>query len=73
MLHKCMSLTIFAISSSVILVLPVFIVKDSVTTGIEFVNMVQLLRSTDDQLPLCRHCLLMLTPERKFGCNSEHG
>ena len=35
--------------------------------------MVQLLISTDDQLPLFRHCLSMFTPERKLGCSSEQG
>ena len=35
--------------------------------------MVQLDMSTDAQLPLFKHCLPMLTPERKLGCSSEQG
>jgi len=35
--------------------------------------MVQSLKSTDDQLPLLRQCLLMLTPKRKLGCSLEQG
>jgi len=35
--------------------------------------MVQSLKSTDDQVPLLRHCLLMSTPERKLGYSLEQG
>ena len=48
-------------------------VKESVTTGRASLNMVQSLRSTDDQFPLLKHCLLMFTPERKLGCSVEQG
>ena len=48
-------------------------VKYTIRTGLEFRNMVQFLISTGDQFPSSLHCLPMLTPERKLGCNSEQG
>ena len=48
-------------------------VKYTITTGLDFKNMVQFVISTGDQLPSLLHCLPISTPERKLGCNSEQG
>ena len=46
-------------------------VKCTIRTGLESINMVQLVISTGDQFPSLLHRLLISTPERKLGCNTE--
>lgn len=46
-------------------------VNDTITTGKESMNIVQLVRSIDDHMPSFSQCLCMLTPERKLGCSVE--
>ena len=48
-------------------------VKYTTMTGLEFINIVQFVISTGDQVPSLLQCLAMLTPERKLGCNVEQG
>ena len=48
-------------------------VKCTTMTGLEFINMVQAVISTGDQVPSVLQRLAMLTPERKLGCNVEQG
>ena len=48
-------------------------VKYTTITGLEFMNIVQVVISTGDQVPSLLQCLSMLTPERKLGCNVEQG
>ena len=71
---SCATLTLFIInveSDSIVSVLLVATVKDTITTGEEPLNMVQLVRSIDDQVPSFSQRLSMLTPERKLGCSAE--
>ena len=49
-----------------------FTVKYTITSGLLFSNMVQSCMLTGDQSPLSSHCLVIMTPERKLGCNAEH-
>ena len=46
-------------------------VKYNIITGLAFKNMVQFVISTGDHFLSLLHCLPILTPERKLGCNSE--
>ena len=48
-------------------------VKYTAMTGLEFINIVQVVISTGDQVPSLLQRLAMLTPERKLGCNVEQG
>ena len=48
-------------------------VKYTTMTGLEFINIVQAVISTGDQVPSLLQRLAMLTPERKLGCNVEQG
>ena len=48
-------------------------VKYTTMTGLEFINIVQVVISTGDQVPSLLQRLAMLTPERKLGCNVEQG
>ena len=48
-------------------------VKYTTRTGLEFINIVQVVISTGDQVPSLLQRLAMLTPERKLGCNVEQG
>ena len=48
-------------------------VKCTTMTGLEFINMVQVVISTGVQAPSLLQRLAMLTPERKLGCNVEQG
>ena len=53
-------------------VMVVFTVEYTITSGLLLLNMVQSCMLTGDQSPLSLHCLLIVTPERKLGCNAEH-
>ena len=48
-------------------------VKCTIMTGLEFINIVQFVISTVDQVPSLLQRLAMLTPERKFTCSAEQG
>ena len=58
---------------SIVLVLLTVTVKYTTMTGLEFINIVQFVISTGDQVPSLLQCLARLTPERKLGCNVEQG
>ena len=72
-LGKYFKLTLFMMTAEFLVFEPLTItVKCTIRTGLEFINMVQLVISTGDQFPSLLQCLLISTPERKLGCNSEH-
>ena len=61
------------IVGSIVFELLTVTVKCTTMTGLEFINIVQAVISTGDQVPSLLQRLAMLTPERKLGCNVEQG